>query len=483
MKRSQKFGWLAVSLATLVGWGWWGPINSAKADQNDYGSGLIRRGYEPLSIEVWTDREDYYIGGKIKVFFRTNQDAYVALYDIDTDGYLHLLFPYNGNDRRFVQGGVTYRIPDKYDDYSLWVEGPPGIEYVQAVASLDPFPLPSWPGYQRPQSDEEEDDYDRSGTDSYGSDYRPGERVEGDPADYLDGLVRRVVPIERYPDRCAVDLVTFHVLRPYYYSRPYPVYDPYAYDPFFDCGFVYIGYPVGSEVFIDGIFFGYAPIYVPRVTVGFHVLYVRHSGFDGYSYRLNVRRNQVYRFKADSFKDWKPTRVMFKKSDRPLFDEAIRKKIILPPRTDTKFKQAESASGGNRGRDGQRVEGKEKRDFQQSVPSREERVFRSEKRSDWPGAEQQRIEVRKSERSGGEMRTQNSDSRQREGIQVKREGPQRDAQFRSSEREKREVRQNDGRQRVEKQTRVKEVDRSERPVGGSRDEMKGEKEFHSKGKK
>ena len=55
------------------------------------------------------------------------------------------------------------------------------------------------------------------------------------------------------------------------YYRPvyYPVYPSWSV-----CGNVYIDYPWGSSIYIDGIYWGCAPLYIPRIYVGWHTITV-----------------------------------------------------------------------------------------------------------------------------------------------------------------------------------------------------------------
>lgn len=97
---------------------------------------------EPLRIEVWVDGgEDavYFPGESVRLHFRTNRDAYVLLYDLDTTGQVRRLFPRSRRDDEFVEGGVIYTIPQHRAGYRLVAGGPPGEEFVTAVASDRPL--------------------------------------------------------------------------------------------------------------------------------------------------------------------------------------------------------------------------------------------------------------------------------------------------------------------------------------------------------
>jgi len=227
---------------------------------------------EPLEIELWADRDNedtYYEGENITLYFQTNRDAYVTLYNIDAQGNVFLLYPQHPDAPHFVRGGVTYELPDRRDDYDLWITGPPGVEFVQAVASLRPFDVPEdWPSYSRsnrasrryPSSSLRVDD----------------ENIE----EFIYDLNSRLIPIKRYPDECAEDLYTFYVK-----PRPHTVYRPVVYD----YGYWDFDFPYGSEIWIDGAYCGVAPFYDYRLYPGTHIVWVSQPGCPPY-----VRHIYVY---------------------------------------------------------------------------------------------------------------------------------------------------------------------------------------------
>ena len=226
----------------------------------------------PLEIELWADRDNedtYYEGDNITLYFRTNRDAYVTLYNIDARGNVFLLYPQHPEDPHFVRGGTTYELPDRRDDYDLWITGPPGVEFVQAVASLRPFDVPEdWPSY-------------------YGSNRRSGRypssslRVDDENIEeFIFDLNCRLVPIKRYPDECAEDLFTFYVA-----PKPHTVYRPMVYD----YGYWDFDFPYGSEIWIDGVYCGVGPFYDYQLYPGTHLVRVIQPGCPPY-----VRHIYVY---------------------------------------------------------------------------------------------------------------------------------------------------------------------------------------------
>jgi hypothetical protein len=215
-----------------------------------------------LDIEVWVDKGEgatYHPGERIKVYFKASRDCYVVIYDIDTKGYVNLLYPSDGEDDYYVEGGRTYRIPDRFDDYDLTVDGPEGTEYVQAVASFDPIALPNFPGLS------EKYDYD-------GEIY--AYRLDGeDPFEFMETINREIVSDDYASDVCIFNVEYEH---PRWYYWPREVYVDRPLDVVL--GGAYFGYPWDVEVWIDGVFYGITPITIPYLVVGRHWVTFWYSG-------------------------------------------------------------------------------------------------------------------------------------------------------------------------------------------------------------
>lgn len=110
---------------------------------------LVPRPREPeepggreINVEVWLNKQcgaSYQQGEEVLINFRTSTDGYVTIYDIDTRSNVSVLFPNREQPDNFVRGNQVYTIPDRSYSYDLVVEGPEGIEYIDAVASTDPY--------------------------------------------------------------------------------------------------------------------------------------------------------------------------------------------------------------------------------------------------------------------------------------------------------------------------------------------------------
>src|SRR3970282_175673 len=190
-------------------------------DDDDYNGALIRVPKGNLDIDVWVDRGNgatYNPGEDIRIHFRTTRDAFVVIYNVDTRGYVHLLYPYDYRDSRFAEGRRTYSIPSSRDDYDLIVDGPAGTERIVAIASWDPFDLPNLGWYSEEDENYDEEDYNYLRQDD-----------DQDEEEFIENLNRRIIP--RDYDNYSVDVTYFRVKYRHprsYYSYPadygYPSY-------------------------------------------------------------------------------------------------------------------------------------------------------------------------------------------------------------------------------------------------------------------
>lgn len=91
-----------------------------------------------LTVSLWTDKSSYVIGETVRVYFTVNQPAYVYLYDLQPDGFVHQVFPNGYSQANYVSAG-THSLPDAA--YQFTVTPPTGTERLQIFASLTPLAL------------------------------------------------------------------------------------------------------------------------------------------------------------------------------------------------------------------------------------------------------------------------------------------------------------------------------------------------------
>jgi hypothetical protein len=180
----------------------------------------LARGF---AVDVWTDRGSdavYQPGDAMQVKVRASDDAYVMVYEIDAEGSVHVLYPYQGRSG-FMDGRHTYRVPSDDADVSLVVQTSVGQAYLVALASRDPFgPLP-W--YLRPYNAQAE---------GVGYEGKPDEedgvtaegRIVGDPFVAMERIRRRVLKDPDSPTEFATAYTSYYVQHEVRYPR-YLCYD------------------------------------------------------------------------------------------------------------------------------------------------------------------------------------------------------------------------------------------------------------------
>jgi len=289
-------------------------------DDDDYNSALIRVPKGNLDIDVWVDRGNgatYNPGEDIRIHFRTNRDAFVVIYNVDTRGYVHLLYPYDYRDSRFAEGRRTYSIPSSRDDYDLIVDGPAGTERIVAIASWDPFDLPNLGWYSEEDENYDEDDYNYLRRDD-----------DEDDEEFIEDLNRRIIPPDY--DNFSIDATYFRV--EYRHPRSYYTYPAsYGYPYYGSYGSFYFDYPYGAAVYIGGIFYGYCPLFLPHFLIGRHYVSIIYNHRVIYRDYFNVYRGQNVFINVSPYKRVKFYNDRFKPKDyRQWSDKIIVRKEVQP---------------------------------------------------------------------------------------------------------------------------------------------------------
>lgn len=165
----------------------------------------------PPGIRLWTTHgEVYQRGERVRVFFRTEQDAYVTILRVDTDGRVRVLFPRQPWEDNVVRGGYTYDVPNYGRRDAFVVDDDPGIGYVFGVASSEPFAYDPFVN---------QDHWDLQTVSD-------GGRIHGDPYQSLEELIQSVVP--QGSAEYDTHLLPYYVERRYDYPR-FACYDCHAY--------------------------------------------------------------------------------------------------------------------------------------------------------------------------------------------------------------------------------------------------------------
>jgi Domain of unknown function (DUF4384) len=159
-------------------------------------------------VSVWTDRDDPYRRGEgARVYIHAARPSHVAVFRVDTDGRIRVLFPRDPWGDTFVRDERTFEVSGSRGGRSFMVDDYPGIGYLFVVASAQPLDF----------EDITRGDY---------WDYRliGGGRLQGDPYVLLADLAGRITRGGNYDS----DVAPYYVDRRYEYPR-FVCYDCHAY--------------------------------------------------------------------------------------------------------------------------------------------------------------------------------------------------------------------------------------------------------------
>ncbi|UCC78818.1 MAG: DUF4384 domain-containing protein [Candidatus Zixiibacteriota bacterium] len=254
-------------------------------------------------IEVWVNKgpnSTYYYGEDIAIYFRAEQDCYVVIYDIDPSGEVTILYPASPFGSTFATRENIYRIPDQHADYGLEVSSVSGTNYVFAFASYDYINPPDFMRYIG---------YEYGDPDYYDDNYFVM-TVRGDIDEFVDYVSGRLAK-----GPYTVTHTKFFVNARYRHHVHYRYWDP---DPYY-VGSVWVGceWP-GAEIWIDGIYYGIAPVLIPSIYWGHHWVWVYYGGYPCYQryfyigsynrFYIHVTiddRYRDYRHRRHAFRDWR----------------------------------------------------------------------------------------------------------------------------------------------------------------------------------
>ena len=207
------YGHLALAVAALLG-----QPAPHPASEATIASWLHGQHHQSSHVSVWMNREDPYARGQsARVYFRSDDDSYVTIVRIDTDGRIRILFPIEPWEDNYARGGKTFEVLGRSRDEAFRIDDEAGVGYVFAIASPDPLDY-------REVSRGDHWDY-RAIADG---------QVRGDPYVAATDFAARIARESDYD----YDLAEYYVERHYDYPRfvcydchsntPYASWDPYA---------------------------------------------------------------------------------------------------------------------------------------------------------------------------------------------------------------------------------------------------------------
>lgn len=142
------------------------------------------------AVSVWIDGGDVFPDYRdVTVWLRPERDCFTTLFLVDTDGYIHVLYPHAACDDSWVRGGSTYCY--RACDLGLDRLDGCGIAYVFAVGSPSPF------------------DYSAYGDRIFVGGF--GFRITGDPFDGCRDFYASILPASCRWDYVGVGYARFYV--------------------------------------------------------------------------------------------------------------------------------------------------------------------------------------------------------------------------------------------------------------------------------
>ena len=88
----------------------------------------------PLKVKLWTDKQEYKQGEKIKIYLKGNKPFHARILYKDTAGNLLQLLPNPYRSENYFNGGIVYEIPSGNDRFDLEVSPPFGQESISIYA-------------------------------------------------------------------------------------------------------------------------------------------------------------------------------------------------------------------------------------------------------------------------------------------------------------------------------------------------------------
>ena len=170
-----------------------------------------------IEARIWFDRGVEPVlerGERVRIYYRVDRNAHVAVFQIDSDGRTRLIFPRDPGQDTWVLGGRDYRLLHRRSTH-WYVRDEPGVGYYFIVASPDPLDLSAF-RYSR-----YEDEWDLGFV---------ANEVYSDPFVAMDEYVTAMIPDWEYAPY-ALDYAEYRVGADHRYPR-FLCYDCHSYRPY-----------------------------------------------------------------------------------------------------------------------------------------------------------------------------------------------------------------------------------------------------------
>ena len=208
------------------------------------------------------DSASYVPGERMALSFESTRDAYVTIYQYDSEGRVSIIFPNQSNPHNFVRGEHLYQV----EDVILPLDSGFGPCYIQGFTTTRPLLMVR----------------DNRYPDILAQDFPVISFKLGDFSINLRGLLRQQSP----ENWVSSNTLEYQVVRPHYVSER--------------VGRVMaISFPRGAEVYLDHEYQGVSPKRIEDIQTGQHLLEFVMPGYEIWSKTITVSRNSTTQAEAN----------------------------------------------------------------------------------------------------------------------------------------------------------------------------------------
>ncbi|MCK4418399.1 PEGA domain-containing protein, partial [Candidatus Aerophobetes bacterium] len=225
------------------------------AQETKPSSKIAIRPVPDFNIEVWIDKgcgKSYTVGENITIYFKSNKDCYLTLFDLTPGGGIRLLFPNRYEKNNFLEANKVHTIPPGFV-----VTPPPGKEMIRAIATTSSWQFFSDEEIMRYHSEHPEERYPVISRSEEGFAAKFNEKI-------------KIIP---QPNRAMASCI-FNVI-----SKVVPQYGKIK----------VTSTPSYAKVYLDGVYHGKTPITLSNVKVGKHTIKVTKKDYYNYSETVQVK--------------------------------------------------------------------------------------------------------------------------------------------------------------------------------------------------
>lgn len=223
---------------------------------------IVIRPVPDFKIEVWVDKgcgKNYTVGENITIYFKSNKDSYLTLFEQRAGGRIRLLFPNRYRKNNFFEANKVHAIPSASDKFYFEVTPPLGKEVIRAIATTSPWQFSSDKEILRYYNEHPEERYPVISSSE-----------EGFAAELKEKI--KIIARANWAMASCIFNVTSKVVPQYGKIRV-------------------TSNPSYAKAYLDGVYRGTTPLTISNVKVGKHTIKVTKKGYYDHSETVRVREN------------------------------------------------------------------------------------------------------------------------------------------------------------------------------------------------